>query len=323
MSHLNYFVTEMGFRGKLDSSHTNMRAAETWIKYLDAYHLNIFDTLSSNDTYGGTCWLIIPKGEDAVYSLLQNFMNTIQNLKTKFDTIHCIQEGEIGYWNQMDVTTQTWIYLQFSESDKIYTQNESDVDFFKGMFPEKEVLIIRPVMDESVLDKNNFKKKENRCIISGPFTREYYGFHQMIIAQNFNCPIDVPPMGETRMPKDSWDMADNVGVSYLKYMMWKEWMENLSRYKFGVMMIPAVGSGTFALNCGYHSIPCIGNNKSDTQKLLFPDLSVDHMDLKSARELSIKLRDNESFYKEVSDKSKSNFNKYFCKEVFFEELKYG
>jgi len=323
MSHLNYFVTEMGFEGKIPLNYTNMRAAETWIRYLDAYHFNIFKILSSEKKYGGICWLIIPKGKDAVSILLQNFINVIENLKAKFDYIYCIQEGEIGYWNQMDVTTQTWIYLQFFMSDRIYTQNESDLSYFKGMFPEKEIMIIRPVLDSSILDKNNFDPRENRCIISGPFTREYYGFHQMIIARNFNCPIDVPPMGSDRMPADSWKMAENVGVNYLDYMEWKLWMETLSRYKFGIMLIPAVGSGTFALNCGYHGIPCIGNGKSDTQKLLFPDLSVDYMDLDRARKLSIKLRDDILFYEMISEKAKSNFKKHFNKDIFLKELKYA
>ena len=320
MSHLNYFISEMGFEGKMPITQTNMRAAETWIKWLDAYHINIFKALTEEKKYGGTCWLIIPKGKEAVSFLLQNQTNVVSNLKSKFDTVNCIQEGEIGYWNQMDVTTQTWIYLQFSESDKIFTQNKSDLSYFRGMFPNKQISIIRPVMDISVIDESNFKPKENRCIISGPFTREYYGFHQMIVARYFECPIDVPPMGKDRMPQDSWSMSENVGVNYLDYMMWKEWIENLSKYKYGVMLIPAVGSGTFALNCAYHGIPCVGNEKSDTQSLLFPDTSVDHMDIEKAVTLSIALRDDENFYEEVSKKAKNNFNKYFNKQKFFGEL---
>ena len=33
------------------------------------------------------------------------------------------------------------------------------------------------------------------------------------------------------MPKDSWDMAQNVGVNYLEYMTWTDWIHNLNRYK--------------------------------------------------------------------------------------------
>ena len=46
MSHLNYFISEMDFEGKMPITQTNMRAAETWIKWLDAYHINIFKALT-------------------------------------------------------------------------------------------------------------------------------------------------------------------------------------------------------------------------------------------------------------------------------------
>ena len=94
-------------------------------------------------------------------------------------------------------------------------------------------------------------------------------------------------------------------------------IENLSKYKYGVMLIPAVGSGTFALNCAYHGIPCVGNEKSDTQSLLFPDTSVDHMDIEKAVTLSIALRDDENFYEEVSKKAKNRgFTFYSTKTIY-------
>jgi hypothetical protein len=38
--------------------------------------------------------------------------------------------------------------------------------------------------------------------------------------------------------------------------------------------MPTVAAGTFSLNCAYWGIPCIGNVEVDTQKDLFPHLSV-------------------------------------------------
>ena len=63
---MNYFITELNFEGYIPKEHTNLRAAETWIKYLDAYHINIFKLLESNQKYDGICWVIIPKGLKAV-----------------------------------------------------------------------------------------------------------------------------------------------------------------------------------------------------------------------------------------------------------------
>ena len=47
----HYFCTELGFEGKIPSTFTNLRTLETWIKILDATHLNIYQTLKSNLKY--------------------------------------------------------------------------------------------------------------------------------------------------------------------------------------------------------------------------------------------------------------------------------
>ena len=54
-------------------------------------------------------------------------------------------------------------------------------------------------------------------------------------------------------------------------------------------------------NCAYFGIPCIGNIKVDTQRLLFPDCSVDVEDVHAARIIALQLRENSIFYNEVSN----------------------
>jgi hypothetical protein len=315
---MNYFVTELNLEGYIPENYTNLRAAETWIKYLDAFHLNLFKVLKEDKQYEGTCWLIIPKGQEAVNYLVQNKPDLVVELQKKFSKIYCIQEGESTFWHKYDVTTQTWIWLQFQASDKIYTQNSYDLRYLKGLHPDKKFGLIRSVMDDSIININNFKPKTNKAILTGPFTVEYYGFAQMMVAKHTKCEIDIPPMGQSRMPKDSWEMAENVGVNYLEYMMWKEWMENISQYKYGYFLVPCIGAGTFPLNCAYHGIPCIGDNRAETQKLLFPKLSINHLDLEQAVKLTKKLSTDKEFYKEVSTYAKQVYKKEFSKEKFLE-----
>ena len=83
---MNYFITEMGFEGYIPNTHTNLRAAETWIKYLNAYHLNLFKVLKENNQYEGDCWLIIPKGNEAVDFLVKNYLDLVTNLKQKYSS---------------------------------------------------------------------------------------------------------------------------------------------------------------------------------------------------------------------------------------------
>lgn len=314
---MNYFITEMGFVGKMPDRHTNLRAAETWIKFLDAHHLNIYHTLNNETKYQGDAWVIIPKGKDAVEHLSK--LNVVSNLKSKFDKVYCIQEGETTFFNQYNVATQVWMYNELAEADKIYTQNQYDLKWFKGLYgANKKYGILLPVMDESVLDKNKFASKTNKTIISGPFIHDYNGLANTIVAQQFDNEINIPPMASSRMPSDSYEMEDAVGVKYLNYMMWEEWIYNLAQYKYGLFLVPSVGAATFPLNCAYHGIPCIGTNKAETQTKLFPLLSVDYQDLELAVSLAKELKNNETFYNTVSEYALETIKTEFNKDKFLE-----
>ena len=316
----HYFCTELNIKGKIPPNFNNLRALETWIKFLEADHLNIYEVLKEplDITYGGICWLVIPKTLDHHHPLCK--VDIVGILKNKFDIVYCIQEGETTWWNSSSVQTQIWIYNQFSSSDKIYTQNEYDKKYLKGLYPTKQIDIIRSVMDPEILNNIQPLPKTEKAIIAGPCTSEYLGFNNNLIFQMLGIEVDIPPMGESRMPKDSINMAEPIGANYLPYRMWKEWMEHLPQYRYGMFMVSAIGAATFPLNCGYFGIPCIGDNRADTQKLLFPDLSVDYLDYEKALMLAKKLKSDSVFYTDVSQKSKELYNKYFSKEIFLKTL---
>ena len=50
-------------------------------------------------------------------------------------------------------------------------------------------------MLDTPLDKNKFLDKQDKVIISGPFTYEYLGLHNTILASNLDIQVDIPPMG--------------------------------------------------------------------------------------------------------------------------------
>lgn len=321
---IKYSTSEMGFEGLFSSNYPYLRVLETQLLFLNAYHIPIPKILNTNQKYDGELLFNIGKGgfeKPYIKFLYEKHNNVVEQLKNKFDKVYIYQDGEIGWWNQVDVKLQVWWYNQLQSSDGILVPNSTDVSFYKGLYPDKDIKVIRSVMTDEGLDKTKFKPKENRTIITGPLTREYNGFSQLLLAHNLDMPIDIPPMGESRMPRDSWDMASNLGVNYLHYMSWTEWMYNLSRYKIGYMLSSATASGSFALNCAYLGIPCIGDKRADTQRILFPDLAVDVFDNKKALELTLKLKNDLVFYDEVSIKAKTLYSKEFTKEKMINILK--
>lgn len=319
---IKYSTSEMGFEGIFPNNYPHMRVLETQLLFLDAYHLPIYKILQEDKKYQGELLFNIGKGgfeKEYIKILFTRFPNVVEHLKSKFDKVYIYQDGEIGWWNQVDVKLQVWWFNQLNSSDGILVPNSTDKPFYEGIF-SPPVRVIRSVMTDLGLDKSKFKSKSNRSIVTGPLTSEYNGFSQVLLAHQYGLPIDIPPMGESRMPKDSWEMAPSIGVNYLPYMSWIEWMYNLNQYEIGYMMTSATASGSFALNCAYLGIPCIGDKRADTQSILFPELAVDSFDNKKALELTLRLKNDKLFYQEIVNYAKQAYKTEFSKQKMIEIL---
>jgi hypothetical protein len=75
-------------------------------------------------------------------------------------------------------------------------------------------------------------------------------------------------------------------------------------------------AGTFALNCSYLGIPCVGYKGLDTQRLLHPLLSVNDGDLGKARTLLSKLENDKEFYTLCSNSTKELYQKLYHESNF-------
>ena len=93
----------------------------------------------------------------------------------------------------------------------------------------------------------------------------------------------------------------------------------LAEFKYAIHLMPTIAAGTFAMNCGFLGIPCIGYNEADTQRKIHPKLSVDLGDLESARKLAIELKNNEAFYKECSTDARDNYINLISEAQFFNQ----
>ena len=75
-------------------------------------------------------------------------------------------------------------------------------------------------------------------------------------------------------------------------------------------------AGTFALNCAYLEIPCIGYEGLDTQMNCHPDCTVKVGDITHAKQIAEKLRKDEKFYLYCSNIAKENYKKYYHEDKF-------
>ena len=194
-------------------------------------------------------------------------------------------------------------------ADFILAHNDRDKEYYEGLLNKNCYINPTLMIEDSIKDIPLVER--NNTIIGGNLRRWYGGFNSLIIAQEFNTEIWAPQMG--RMHKEETQLED---LNHLPYMEWADWMVALNNFKYAIHLNPNSIGGTFSLNCGYLGLPCIGNIHSNTQKLCFPDLSIESDDLKKAKELAKRLRLDKDFYLYCSNKSKELYNKHFSEESY-------
>ena len=74
-------------------------------------------------------------------------------------------------------------------------------------------------------------------------------------------------------------------------------------------------AGTFAMNCAFHGIPCIGYKGLDTQEILHPLTTVEVGDLDEAKRMAEKLK-IEKFYKLCVDTMEKRFKQNYTEEAW-------
>jgi hypothetical protein len=109
-------------------------------------------------------------------------------------------------------------------------------------------------------------------------------------------------------------------VQHLPRVDWLNWMKQLSTFKYAVHLMPTVAAGTFALNCAYLGIPCIGNKDVDTQIKCHPDLSVSVGDVETARQLVNQLREDADFYNHCSEMARMRYHSVYTMEGWKEKI---
>jgi hypothetical protein len=305
------FLTEMNFRGKIPPTHTNMRTEFAWMCALQSDHYNIHDFENVNGY--DVVFVIFPKATVKL-SAIGIEMTTpgtdkdigiyskpvVETLKKNNTKVCNVQEGPSWFFNEYDLPTQFNFYNELAECDVLFAHNEYDTHFYKGLFPQTKIDVIPTLIIPTVIDKK-IPEKETKAIIGGNLCHWYGGFQSYITATEFDCPIFVPSShckrkGEEAVPN----------LKQLPWVMWNDWMIQLSSFKYAVNLMPTIAAGTFSLNCAYYGIPCIGNEKVDTQSKLFPELSVDVNDVHTARFLARQLKTDKDFYEHIGHYAKKN-----------------
>lgn len=299
------FVSENGHLEKVPRNFENVRTEFAWQIALNADHLSI-PYLLSKPHKGVSQYdlviVILPKKLELFDTT--SLLDVVKALGKKTTVM---QEGPAWYYQDYDYTNQV-NYINFlNQMDFLLVHNKSDISYFKGIF-NKPTFNLQSLMIEDTV-KGIKPQNSGHPIIGGNFCSWYGGVDSYFVARNFKKEIFVPSMGRKIVNEEQ--IPD---LKHLPYMQWTQWIHTLSQFNVGIHLMRTHAAGTFALNCAYLGIPCIGYKGLDTQEILHPNLSVNIGDIDQANKLAIRLRDDVDFYNNCSNSSKEFYRIYYTEE---------
>ncbi len=297
------FFSETGNNQKYPRDFPNARTEVGWCLALDApmCHLNpsIKDRLDNDYDLG---IVIVPKNNPEKIDW--------DWVRSKCKNVAVMQEGPHWYFQDYTIDKQFHYYNSLLEADWVYCHNTSDVNYYKGLGC-KDVRVMRSLMiPDGLIPRNEWG---DVTIIGGNFVSWYGGFDSYMVAREIGDPIVAPSMGRKQ------DLESQIeDIQYLPYMSWREWIMNLSQFNIGIHLMRTHAAGTFAMNCGFHGIPCIGYRGLDTQEIIFPNTTIEVGDLEGAQRIAKKLKSDKGFYGAVSEEALFRFNEYYTEEKWLE-----
>lgn len=293
------FFTEMGFRGKVPRTHPNMRTEYAWMVALDADHYNLSDTPTEDYDLG---IVINSKNHPEQVDVLR--------LKTKCTHVGVMQEGPFWYFQDYPLQNQVHYFNNLMAADIIFAHNQLDVEYFKGLTGHPNVRVLRSLMIEDPIEVITHPKQRSGVMIGGNMQSWYGGFDSFMLAKTITDEVYSPQMGRRQ------EGEEQLGITQLPYLNWNKWITELSKRKIGIHMMRTHAAGTFALNCAYLGIPCVGYAGLDTQRILHPELTVADGDLASARNLVKKLDSDEEFYILCSNNAQDLYKEHYHESKF-------
>ena len=302
------WFSEMMLEGKTSRFHKNMRTEFAWFVAQDAIHHNILKLQELPDNEYDIGIIIIPKNVEHYTPV-----DIVSQLKRVCKKYAFMQEGPSWYFQDLPLNQSLWFYNIMLQADFVLAHNDRDKDYYEGLLDKPCFINPTLMIKDSIKDIPDVERKGT--IIGGNLVRWYGGFNSLMVAYESGEEIWAPKMG--RMEKEELQLED---INHLPYMEWTEWIHTLNRFKYAIHLNPNTIGGTFSLNCAYLGIPCIGNIDCNTQRLCFPDLSVQPDDIKGAKQLMKKLRKDEKFYLYCSKLAKEKYKEHFSETVYKDNM---
>ncbi len=117
----------------------------------------------------------------------------------------------------------------------------------------------------------------------------------LVAARVKGCKILVP--GKTQASQDLIAHLAVPSVDHFPYLSWMEYLKKYASAYFAIHLDTLYTYGRFPLDMAALGVPTIGSNRNQTNKVLFPELTLDPIkDISRAHQLAARLISDETFY---------------------------
>jgi len=272
-----------------------------------ATHYNIHGPYDPIATYDLGI-VIVPKNNPQV---------DMDRIRAVCDKVTIMQEGPSTFWQDYSVPNQIHFFNTLTEADFLLCHNKQDQLYYNGL-TGKDTFVMKSLMIPDAIMTTSPREPTNSVMLGGNWTSWYSGVDSYILGQVFTPEYELyaPSMG--RKKEEENEIED---VNYFDYMMWQEWIDSIKNMKVGIHMMRIFAAGTFALNCSYWGIPCIGYKGLDTQETCHPLTSVDLGDMEKARHIAEKLKNDKGFYDLCSMATLKRYEKHYSEAAWLKDWK--
>jgi len=316
------FFSEAGYEGKVPRDYDNMRTDVAWVCALGATHHPIPKLRSLSDNLYDVGVMILPKNRKP---LLEWFPNPVlDEYRRVCKKVTIMQESYYNYWQDSPIAEQIWYFNFITEMDLIFCHNDVDLLYYNGLTGVRTELLPSVMITDGInrrVDKlvdhyndieSTFSHSQRDIIIGGNWVWAYGGFDSYQVGLEISDDITAVTTGRMKPEEEQV-------VKHLPWMLWKEWINTLSTFRYGIQLGTA-SAGTFNLNCSFHGIPCIGYSNVNTQDILHPLTTVEVGDIDNAKHIAKKLKDKK-FYDLCSETTIKRYETFYTEEIFTKNIK--
>ncbi len=212
------------------------------------------------------------------------------------------QEAE-GYWPQLRPwDEQKQFYELLRVTDLFLTHNETDIPLYKLMAGHGRVNWFPSVMDLSMIE--NIPRPgvwpPQKSVVVAAYHWRWGGIQAALTANACGYRVVLNKAGDFKDGRDE-GLAEVFGLQmaqYIPQMDWRAWATELSKHWCYLHPMPGTAAGRDQISCAVIGLPIIGNHKSSSQQMLWPDLASDPEDIEHHKQLLQRLEDP-AFYSRV------------------------